>query len=166
MAFAGELLPEVHVVFDHAVMYDSDLAAAIGVRVSVDLRRFTVSGPPGVSDAYYTVIRLEAFFQCFDPYRILIYLSMAAEQGDTAGIVPSILQPLQAVYQNRLSRPFPYVANDSAHDYITRLSSGMLVSSVLKALIRLRLPIIMPGEATTLLPMIQCSPSIAPILTR
>jgi hypothetical protein len=116
-------------------------------------------------DTYVAAVGSQGFFQRFNSYCVLIDFQVFPEQSDAAGIIAPILQPLQAIDQDRLGFSFPYVANNAAHNYTTRLSSGMLCSTTFSALTRQRLPMMTPGAVTTLSPTLQCSPSIAPMLT-
>jgi len=65
VAFVDQFFLQTEIVFDDAVMYDDDFAAAVAMRMSVFFRGTPVRGPAGVADAIAAVQRFEAdgFFQ-------------------------------------------------------------------------------------------------------
>src|SRR4029077_10047313 len=65
VAFALELLFQLEIILDDAVVDDYDLAAAIAVRVCVFLGRATVRGPAGVANSVGALDRrfLQYFFE-------------------------------------------------------------------------------------------------------
>ena len=105
-------------VLDDPVVNHHDTAAAVDVRVRVLVGRVSVRGPPGVPDPDVAVDRmpLHELREAGELARRLAHLDAAAvHDGDACGIVAAVLQPAQAVQQDRHSRPLTNIAHDAAH---------------------------------------------------
>ena len=119
VALALQLLLQIEVVLDDAVVDDDDLAGAVAVRVRVLLGRPAVCRPARVADAVVAVDRVDA-----DHLLEVRQLAGAAPQIDRAvmhhrharRVVAAIFEPPQPVDENRDDVLGADVADDSAHD--------------------------------------------------
>ena len=119
VAFAGELLAQGGVVFNHAIVAEHELAALVGVRVRVLIGHTAVGGPAGVRDADGTGRR-----------RLLDQLGEAGDAADAFAdfdlplrqrrhprrIVAAIFQPAQSIEKDGDCGFAADVADDAAHD--------------------------------------------------
>ena len=131
VALALQLVLQVEVVLDDAVVDDDDLARAVAVRVGVLLGGPAVRGPPRVADAVLA-------FEWLRPDDILEagQLAGAAPQIDRAvphhrdarRVVAAILEPPQAVDEDRDNFFGSDVTDDAAHRRLPlRLLFGLLL---------------------------------------
>ncbi len=120
MSLADEELLQFRVVFNDAVVDQGDIAAVIAVGMGVGLVGFTVGGPAGMGDADgsggYTGIVGDLLFQlCYASWAFGDAQLSVVIDADARGIVPAILQALEALYQNAASLLRPDVTYNSAH---------------------------------------------------
>ncbi len=116
VALGRQLLSELTVVLDNAVVHDRDLG--VHVRVGVALRRATVGGPARMSDAGVAVERLlqEPAFQVAQLAFGTAPLQVAVlDRGDAGGIVAAVFQPPQRIHEVRCNRLLPDDSDDAAH---------------------------------------------------
>ncbi len=119
VAFFDELALQRNIVLDDAVVHDHDSSGAIAMRVGVFFRGTAVRGPAGVADAVGAIERLEAddFFQvaqlALGPANLQT-LAIAAHR-DSGGIIAAILQPSEALDDDRYDPLLANVAHDAAH---------------------------------------------------
>ncbi len=118
-AALGELRGELGEVLDDAVVDHRDPPPARDVRVGVDVGRAAVGGPPGVPDpgrGRRHGIGGEQGPQVLQLARLLADLQVAVgHDRDPGGVVPPVLQPLQAGNHHVDGRSVPRVPHDSAH---------------------------------------------------
>src|SRR5947209_7237252 len=121
MAFVAEQLLEGDVVLDDAVVDQRDAAVTGQVRVSVAFRRRAVSGPAGMGDPHprfreRLAVRNDLLEHADSTDRAAdVQVTRASHHRDPRGIVATILQPLEALDEQRLSHLATHVGNDSAH---------------------------------------------------
>ncbi len=120
VAFGDQLLLQGNVVLDDAVVDDDNLAGAVAMRVSVLFRGTSVRGPASVADAVGAVERLQAddFFQVAQLAFGAANLQAAAIAGhrDSGRVVAAILQPTQAINDDRHYALFADITDNSAHE--------------------------------------------------
>jgi hypothetical protein len=120
VAFALQLLLQVEVILDDAVVDDDDLAGAVAVGVRVLFSRPAVGGPARVADAVVARNRLQR-----DDVFELGKLSGAAPQidrtvahdGHTRRVVAAVLEPAQPFDEDRDDFLRADISDDSAHGY-------------------------------------------------
>ena len=108
VALPLQLLLQIEIVLDDAVVDDDDLAGAVAVRVGVLLGRPAVRRPARVADAVVAGDRVQR-----DDVLEIRQLAGAAPQvdravvhdGDARRVVAAILEPPQPVDENRARRP-------------------------------------------------------------
>ena len=119
VAFVDQLLLQADVVLDDAVVDDDDLAGAVAMRMSVLFRGTSVRGPASVADAIGAVERLQPddLFQVAQLAFGAAHLQAFAVTGDRdAGrVVAAILQPPQAIDDDRHDPLLADVTNNAAH---------------------------------------------------
>ena len=106
------------VVLDDPVMDDGDLARVIHVRVGIDRVRLAVRSPAGVADAQHVGVLgpVEDLFQGADPAAGLLDADAAVpEQRDARGVIAPVLEPLEALDQDRLSGLPSQISNNTTH---------------------------------------------------
>ena len=117
---AQQLLLQVEVVLDDAVVDEDDSAAAIAMRVGVLLRRPAVGGPSGMTDAVAPAvdrIRPDDLLEARELAGAAPHLDVAvAHERDAGRVVAAILEVAQRVDQHRDDRLGADVANDAAHE--------------------------------------------------
>ena len=119
---AHELLLELGVVLDDAVVDDGDVARTVEVGVGVDRLGRAVGGPARVADARTEARRsrcalhaqrrdrLGAFGGAARPPRLT-----RAHEGDARGVVAAVLQALESLEQRRQGVGGSYDPDDAAH---------------------------------------------------
>ncbi len=119
VAFGDQLLLQRDIVLDDAVVDDDDLAGAVAMGMSVLFRGTPMRRPAGVADAVGAVERLQAddLFQVAQLAFGAANLQASAIAGDRdAGrVVAAILQPPQAIDDDRHYPLLANVTNNSAH---------------------------------------------------
>ena len=105
-------------VFNDAVMNQRDFSRLIQMRMGVLIGRRPVGSPPCVADPGVSWGRkiAQQSRKLLNPARLPPQFKFAAVQNaDAGGVVPSILQPPQAVEQDALGGLAADVADDAAH---------------------------------------------------
>ena len=119
VAFALELLLQLEVIFDDAVVDDYDLAAAIAVRMCVFLGRATMGGPAGVADSVGALDRrfLQYLFEVaeFSGRAANFEFAFFRDDRDARGVVPAVFKFAQAFNDDRDDLFGSDVADYSAH---------------------------------------------------
>ena len=104
VAFALQLLLQLEIVLDDAVVDDDDAAGAVAVRVRVLFGRPAVRGPARVADPVFAFERI-AGDDLFEPRQLAGAApqldAAVADDGDAGRVVAAILEPAQAVDQDR-----------------------------------------------------------------
>ena len=117
--FLLELLLQVEVVLDDAVVHDDDAAGAVAMRVGVLLGRAAVRRPARVADAVVPVQRVvgDDLFELRELPGASPQLDRAvADHGHAGRVVAAILEPPKPVDENREHLLLPDVSDDSAHN--------------------------------------------------
>ena len=110
------------VVLDDAVVYKSDLAAIVQMRMCVYRARLSVGRPTCVADAERlgTVGLAQDLLESTDPATALgDPYSTAAKQRYAGRIVPAILQPFQPLNKDRLGNFPTEICNYTTHSLFT-----------------------------------------------
>ena len=113
-----QLFAELGEVLDDPVVDDEDAPAAVGVRVSVDVRRAAVGRPAGVPDAEMPVRHV-----LVQPGDQVVDLGLGLgdararpfEDGHACRVIPAVLEALEAVHEDRRGLAVTEVADDPAH---------------------------------------------------
>ena len=119
VAFRQKLLPEHGIVFDNPVMHDGKAPVVADMGVRVGIRGSAVGGPAGVSDAggpgeASAILRL--FAQTRDLAADLLQRDAPVpDHGDARGVIAPVLQPFQALQQQRGRLFASGEADDSTH---------------------------------------------------
>ena len=118
VAVALELVPQLLVVFDDAVVHHGDAVAGT-VRMGVGFARLAVGGPTGVGDAEAPVdwMAVDAIGQHFDfaLHAGALKLTGTVDDGDAGRIIAPVFKPPQAGEQNRGHGTLGQGCNDAAH---------------------------------------------------
>ena len=118
VAFSNQLLLQLEIVLDDAVVDDDDLAGAVAMRMGVLLGRPPVRGPARVADAVVAVHRA-ARDRCLEPRQFAGAAPEldrpVADERHARRVIAAILEPPQSVDENRQHFALPDVADDSAH---------------------------------------------------
>ena len=96
MALPLELLLQIEVVLDDAVVDDDDPAGAIAVRMRVLFGRPSVRRPSGVAEAIEAADRLtrDDLFEVGEfPRAATDVDAVAVDDGDTGGVVAAVFEP-------------------------------------------------------------------------
>ena len=120
--FLQQRVAQLQVVFDDAVVNDHDAVLAVMVRMRVFFGRTPVRGPARVPDAEQPAQRLRAndFFQVAQLSRRAADLQPAVPNHGNAGrVVTAVLQPLEAVNQDRNDFLLPDVTDNPTHRFLT-----------------------------------------------
>ena len=111
MALGEELLFQLDVILDDAVVDHHDFAGAIAVRMGVFLGGAAVRGPARVADAVDAVERRDAdrFFEIAQLARGAadFELAVVADDGDAGRIVAAIFEAAQAIQNQRHDALWP-----------------------------------------------------------
>src|SRR4051812_31357479 len=119
MAFFDELLLQLKIVFDDAVVNDNDFSRTVAVRMSVLFRWAPVRSPTCVADAIGSVEGLKP-----DSLSKIAKLAFGAAvlqpipvtgDGDTRRIVSAIFQPAKTVDNHRYYALTSDVPHNTAH---------------------------------------------------
>jgi len=116
--FALQLVLQLEVVLDDAVVDDDDLAGAIAVRVGVLLRRPAVRRPAGVADAELAGDRLGAdgVLEARELAGAPPHVNRAvAHDGHAGRVVTAVLEATQPVDEDGHHGFRADVADDAAH---------------------------------------------------
>ena len=119
-ALAHQVLLELHVVFDDAVVDQGDPAVLADMGVGVDVIGLPVGGPAGVADAQAPVQVRAAVDQVRQDLEPPLGLADLEPRGlrphrHAGGVVAPVFHPRQPIQQNGGSGLFPYKSDDSAH---------------------------------------------------
>ena len=141
-----QLLLQLEVVLDDAVVDDDDAAGAVAVRVGVLLGGPAVRGPAGVADAVQAVDGLDA-------NRVLEVRQLAgrpaqrdpfrADERHAGGVVAAVFHSAQSVQQDGHDGLRTDVSDDSAHrpdQFLLRVPLAVAVSSSLDPALDIGLP--------------------------
>ena len=119
VAFLDQLALQADVVLDDAVVHDNDLAGAVAMRMGVLFGGTSVRGPAGVADAVGAVERLQAddLFQIAQLALGAAHLQPFAVAGnrDAGRVIAAILQPPQAVDDDRHHPLLPNITDNATH---------------------------------------------------
>ncbi len=116
----GELLFQLQVVFDDAVMYQGNFSVPADVGMGVHVVGLPMGGPAGVPDAQGSLqvhAPVRQVRQDLEPplgFADLQALCLRAD-GDARRVIPPVLHLTQALQQHRGRLLFPYKTNDSTH---------------------------------------------------
>ena len=127
-----QLVLQVQVVLDDAVVHDDDLAGAVLVRMGVLLRGPAVRGPARVADAVDSLerLRVDGLLEVHELARAAPSLDLpVADDGDACGVVAAIFEPPQPVDEDGHDFLRAEIADDSAHIFL--LSTFYLLVSFL-----------------------------------
>src|SRR5699024_3426660 len=114
----NQLLPQLLIIFDDAVVNDGDLARLIGMRVSVDIRRRTVRSPARMADAdmAFQLVGPDQPVQIFNAAHVLSDLQLSVpDDGDAGRIIASVFKALESVDDHVLGVVISYVSYYSTH---------------------------------------------------
>ena len=125
MALGLQLVLQLGEVFDDAVVHDSELAAIHHVRVGVEVRRSTVSGPASVANAQDRVLEWAGFDFGFERRYLTGLLTPAnltiGVHGNARGVIPAVFESAQAFQHDVLGivvttiSVMAYISNNSTH---------------------------------------------------
>ena len=118
VVFRLEKFFDRHVVLDHPVVHDGELAIAGEVRVGVGVRHAAMRGPTRVADAASALERMlgRLLDEVVHPARFLGVVDATTLQYRQArGIIAAIFEPLQSFEEDGSCLVFAHVADDSAH---------------------------------------------------
>ena len=111
--------PQLHIVFDDAVVHQSDASVFAHMRVGVDVRRFSVGGPAGMADAERAGQKRAVFGFCdqiLEPSLGLFDLQNAVLlHADACGVIAPVFQARQTLQQDGRSLLGSYVSYDTTH---------------------------------------------------
>ena len=119
VAFFDELALQRNVVLDNPVVHDHDSSGAVAMRVGVLFRGTAMCGPAGMTDAVGAIERLEPdhLFQiaqlALSPANLQPF-AIAAHR-DSGGIIAAILQPSEALDDDRYDPLLANVSHYAAH---------------------------------------------------
>ena len=119
-ALAHQVLLELQIVFDDAVVDDGDPAVLADVGVGVDVVGLPVGGPAGVADAQAPLqvrAAVDQVRQHLQPSLGLADLEprRLGPHRHAGGVIAPVLHPRQALQQNGGRGLFSYKSDDSAH---------------------------------------------------
>ena len=120
-----QLALQLEVVLDDAVVDDDDAAGAVAVGMGVLLGRAAVRGPARVADAVLAVERvgLDGVLEAGELPGAPAQVDGALPHHRDAGrVVAAVLEPAQAVDEDRDDRLGPDVADDAAHEDLSSVS--------------------------------------------
>ena len=132
VALALQLLLQVEVVLDDAVVDDDDLAGAVAVRMGVFFGRPAVRRPARVADAVVadSGCRVDDVFEVRELAGAAPQFDAAvAHDGDARRVVAAIFEPPQAVDEHRHDFLRSDVADDSAHCLLRSLGPQAAMTS-------------------------------------
>ena len=119
MALSLQLLFQIEIVLDDAVVDDDDLARAVAMGVGVLFGRPAVRRPPSMADAIVAGQRR----QPDDRFKVGELASAppkvhtaVAHDGHARRVVAAVLEPPQPVDENRHNVFGPDISDDSAHN--------------------------------------------------
>jgi hypothetical protein len=119
VAAGGEPVAQLAEVLDDPVVDHRDLAGAVLVRVRVEVVRAAMGGPPGVGEADRGMGRAvgDGGPQVLELACLLGDEQVAGvvHERDASGIVAAVLEPPEALDEDRACFPGPGVADDAAH---------------------------------------------------
>ena len=116
----GELLPELLIIFNNAVMYRNDVFIIAAVGMGIDGRGLSVGCPPGMTDAAGSLYRLAGIGHllqhlqlalCFDNFR----LGISVPDCNAGRVIASVFQLGQPVKKDGRRLIATGKAYDSAH---------------------------------------------------
>jgi hypothetical protein len=122
-----ELVAQLQIILDDAVVHDGDTSARVRMRMGIGLGGGAMGGPAGMPDAH---VRLQGLLehlalQIDDLADLATELETAVEgNGETRGVIAAVLQALETVHHHDLGEVVPDVADDAAHDLARISSSG------------------------------------------
>jgi len=114
-----ELLAQLAVVLDDPVQHDRELR--VGARfewVRVLLGDAAVCGPAGVAETgrRLRAVRARLLLQVLEvPDGAGVLDPVLLDQGDAGRVVAPVLEPLEALKEERLTGPLPDISDDPAH---------------------------------------------------
>src|SRR5687767_7614146 len=114
-----QLLLQVEVVFDDAVVHHHDLASAVLVRMSVLFGRTPMRGPSRVADAVnpFERLRVDGVLEVDELARAPSPLNLSvANDGNTCRVVAAVFKPPEPVDEDRHHFFRAEIADDSAHN--------------------------------------------------
>ena len=125
---ADEVVLQVQVVLDNAVVHHGELAPVADLGVGVDVRRRAVGGPPGVADAHHAGQGLAPFQNAVQdaqpPLGLHHVKPRVVVHSHPSGVIPPVFQLLQAREQNGGSFLPTDITNDAAHTNLSFLSGA------------------------------------------
>ena len=108
MAFGDELVLQLEIILDDAVVHDHDFAGAIAMRVRVFFGGAAVRGPARVADAVDAFERRDAdgFFEVVQlaGSAANFQLAVVLHHGDAGGVIAAIFEAVQPVQNQRAQR--------------------------------------------------------------
>src|SRR5690348_4023095 len=121
VALRGELMLQLQVIFNYAVVDDDDFAGAIAVRMRVFFRRAAVSVPAREADAVHTFERRKTD-SLLEISKLAggaanFQVAILADHGDSRRLLAAIFEPFQAVDHQRNNFFRADVTNYPAHDF-------------------------------------------------
>ena len=119
VALVQQLLLELDVVFNDAVVDNGDFAALADVGVGVDIVRLAVGGPAGVADAdrarQIRALVRQVAEHLQPPARLLHAERTRAADGDARRVIAAVFQTPQTVQQNGSRLLLAHISNNSTH---------------------------------------------------
>src|SRR6266446_4125719 len=123
MSFALQLLLQLQIIFDDAIVHHDDLPGAIAMRMRVFFGGAAMRGPAGVADS------ISAFDGGFlqDLFEIAQFSRRAANfqlavlryDGDSRRVIPAIFQLAQALDDDGNNLFWPDITDNSAHGAVS-----------------------------------------------
>ena len=123
IALLDELFLQYLVVFDDAIMHQSQVTAHAHMRMRIGSRRLTMGSPAGMSDTDMAaailvgshLLQVAHLTLCL----IHIQLVLTVNQCHAGAIISTIFQLFQALDEDRISIILTNISNNSTHNSVT-----------------------------------------------
>ena len=122
IALFQQLLFQLRVVFDDAVVHHGEAAALADLRVGVGVVGLAVGGPAGMADADNAGHGLALVRQVGQRLQTALGLlhtqTVRTAHGHTGGVIAPVFQPAQSLQQQRRGLLRSYISYDSTHSVV------------------------------------------------
>src|SRR4029077_20122931 len=123
VSFAQQLLLQLQIIFDDAVVHHDDLPGAVAVRVRVFFGGAAMRGPARVADSVsaFDGRFLKDFFEIaqFPGCAAQLQLAFRRDDGDSRRVVAAIFQLAQAFNDDGNDLLWPDITDNSAHTAVS-----------------------------------------------